>query len=281
MQSADSEGPAWNKFWLSLDNDTESVMSDGTTHQTIPSIRAHGTESPHNHRHVSHSSTMPLDSVLPTDSASHHGNSPPGSHLSPTAQTHTQDIPFPFKFKTPNGRVHRLHISPGEGLGALVNVVTAKLGAEVEGVGGEATFGEDGRLERLGFALSYLDDEGDVVSITSDQDLIEAVQLARRGGRDKVDLFVHDPEKPAIPATADPKPAIPTADAPVRSFTYADDSEDEPPVLRRKKTQHATPIMAAEQQYIPGVPNELLLPGAIVTLAVAIVAVFAMTRSSH
>ncbi|KAF8458281.1 hypothetical protein BDZ91DRAFT_501146 [Kalaharituber pfeilii] len=280
MQSADSEGPAWNKFWLSLDNDTESVMSDGTSQHHVPSVRAHGAESPQTHRHVSHSSTMPLDSVLPTDSASHHGNSPQGSHISPPGQTQTQDIPFPFKFKTPNARVHRLQMPPSDGLATLIMAVTEKLGTEIDTVGGEAVFSEDGKLERMGFALSYLDDEGDVVSITSDRDLIEAVQLARRGGRDKVDLFVHDPEKPALPATVDSKPVVGHPDTPVRTSSRLDDSEEDIPAPRRKRL-HPQPVMMPEQQYIPGLPNDLLLPGALVTLAVAIVAVFAMTRSSH
>ena len=281
MSSADSEGPAWNKFWLSLDNDTESVMSDGTSHQHIPIIRTHGTDSPHAHRHVSHSSTAPLDNVLPTDSASHHGNSPPESHVSPPPQTQSQDIPFPFKFKSPHGRVHRLQMPPSDGLDALVHAVVDKLGSEVDLVGGQAVYGEDGKLERLGFALSYMDDEGDVVSITSDNDLIEAVQLARRIGRDKVDLFVHDPEKPAIPATVEPRPVTHVPDTPVRAHSRTDDTEDEKSVPRKRKPQQPTSVVVAEQQHIPGIPNELLLPGALVTLAVAIVAVFAMTRSSH
>jgi len=277
MSSADSEGPAWNKFWLSLDNDTESVMSDGTSHH-LPSIRARGNESPHAHRHVSHSSSVPMDSVLPTDSASHHGNSPQGSHVSPPTQTQSQDIPFPFKFKSPNGRVHRLQMPPSDGLDSLVHAVTEKLGVEIDLVGGHAVYDEDSRLERMGFALSYLDDEGDVVSITSDNDLLEAVQLARRIGRDKVDLFVHDPEKPAIPATVDPRPV---PDALARAHSH-DDTEDEIPVSRKRKVHHpTTPVTVAQQQHIPGIPNDLLLPGALVTLAVAIVAVFAMTRSSH
>jgi hypothetical protein len=36
----------------------------------------------------------------------------------------------------------------------------------------------------------------------------------------------------------------------------------------------------AEEQVIQGVPNELLLPGAIVTLAVVIIGVFALTRAT-
>lgn len=256
-------------------------MSDGTSHQHIPIIRTHGTDSPHAHRHVSHSSTAPLDNVLPTDSASHHGNSPPESHVSPPPQTQSQDIPFPFKFKSPHGRVHRLQMPPSDGLDALVHAVVDKLGSEVDLVGGQAVYGEDGKLERLGFALSYMDDEGDVVSITSDNDLIEAVQLARRIGRDKVDLFVHDPEKPAIPATVEPRPVTHVPDTPVRAHSRTDDTEDEKSVPRKRKPQQPTSVVVAEQQHIPGIPNELLLPGALVTLAVAIVAVFAMTRSSH
>jgi hypothetical protein len=40
-------------------------------------------------------------------------------------------------------------------------------------------------------------------------------------------------------------------------------------------------MIQQEQQILAGVPNELLLPGAIVTLAVVIIGVFAITRSSN
>ena len=39
--------------------------------------------------------------------------------------------------------------------------------------------------------------------------------------------------------------------------------------------------MQPQEQFIAGVPNELLLPGAIVTLAVVIVGVFALTRTAQ
>src|SRR3954463_13561569 len=79
MSSGDSEGPAWNKFWLSLDNETESVMSG---------------EGSHHHAGGHGSSIAPIrpvmspdisrerigDSVAPGDSASHVGvDSPRGS----------------------------------------------------------------------------------------------------------------------------------------------------------------------------------------------------------
>ena len=54
-----------------------------------------------------------------------------------------------------------------------------------------------------------------------------------------------------------------------------DDSEDDAATIRRRKraSTHMEP-----EQVIAGVPNELLLPGAIVTLAVVIVGVFALGR---
>jgi hypothetical protein len=53
-------------------------------------------------------------------------------------------------------------------------------------------------------------------------------------------------------------------------------SEEEVPIRRTKR---AAPAPVPEQ-VITGVPNELLLPGAIVTLAVVIVGVFALTRAT-
>jgi CBS domain-containing protein len=282
MSTGDSEGPAWNKFWLSLDNETESVMSgDGSHH--------------HSHAHGGRSLMSPdlsrghekiVDaSVAPGDSASHTGaESPSHSVVTGPAETPAEEIPFPFKFKAPSGRVHRLQVIAAHGMGELIEAVIAKLGSEVEAVGGAATF-EDGKLGASGFALSYLDDDGDTVSITTDHDLLEAVIIARQGRRDKVDLFVHDPEKPPISATLDPHPVIAPQPTPPpstirgRKKVVSDDeeSEEEVPVRRTKK---AAPAPAPEQ-VIAGVPNELLLPGAIVTLAVVIIGVFTLTRASN
>ncbi|KAL5323598.1 hypothetical protein ACEPPN_008137 [Leptodophora sp. 'Broadleaf-Isolate-01'] len=279
MSTGDSEGPAWNKFWLSLENETESIMSgEGSQHQS------------HQHTHGARSLMSPdmsrgheriVDaSVAPGDSASHTGaESPPHSIVTP-AETHPEDIPFSFKFKAPSGRVHRLQVIAANGLAELIDAVVSKLGSEVEAVGGVATF-ENGKLGASGFALSYLDDDGDTVSITTDHDLLEAILIARQGHRDKVDLFVHDPEKAPVSAALDPHPVIPNEPTPPQStirerrkvISDEEESEDEQPVRRRKNAPQPM-----QEQVIAGVPNELLLPGAIVTLAVVIVGVFTLTR---
>jgi hypothetical protein len=223
-------------------------------------------------------------SVAPGDSASHTGaESPPHSVVTGPAETPAEEVPFPFKFKAPSGRVHRLQVIAAHGMGELIAAVIAKLGSEVEAVGGAATF-EEGKLGSSGFALSYLDDDGDTVSITTDHDLLEAIIIARQGHRDKVDLFVHDPEKPPISATLDPHPVIASQPTPPpssirerkRIVSDEEESEEELPVRRTKR---AAPAPVPEQ-VIAGVPNELLLPGAIVTLAVVIVGVFALTRAT-
>lgn len=198
MSTQDDEGPAWNKFWLSMDHESDSMVSGS---QPAP--------------HTPHRSVMSPDmarsqydnSVLPNESASHHGGEG-HSEVASHHPHHAENSPFPFKFKAPSGRVHRVNVLASAGVAELVSQVTAKLGSELDAVGGEAVV-EEGRLSHTGYALSYMDNEGDTVSITTDQDLVDAIDLAHRAHRDKVDLFVHDPAQPPTPAPLDPQPAKP------------------------------------------------------------------------
>ncbi|OJD26523.1 hypothetical protein ACJ73_02091 [Blastomyces percursus] len=272
MSTNESEGPAWNKFWLSMDNESDSMVS--------------GSHQPH----TSHRSAMSPDmsrshgdrenSVLPNESASHHGDEAVSDILG-TRSVHNEDTPFPFKFKAPSGRVHRLHATPSAGVADLVSQVSLKLGAEVESVGGEAVV-EDGKMSHTGYALSYLDSEGDTVSITTDQDLLDAITMARRASQDKVDLFVHDPEKQPIitppPAPEIQPPVAKSATPPGSVLRSTTGEDDEQSIAKSENPQTLVRPPTAEQQLINGVPNELILPGAIVTLAVAIVGVFILSR---
>jgi hypothetical protein len=301
MNTTDSEGPAWNKFWLSLDHETESMVSgDGSHHHTHPGPRS--LMSPDHTR----SERLPTDSVAPGDSASHAGvESPHHSAVGLSPELPPSEIPFPFKFKAPSGRVHRLQVVAAHGMAEFVAAVTAKLGTEVDAIGGAATVGEDGKLSDGGYALSYLDDEGDSVSITTDQDLLEAIVIARHGHREKVDLFVHDPREPPVAPPA-PTPVVAAAPEPVvlptppassvvrerRKREGADEdadqdededaSEDESAHGRRSRHHHARTrtLQQEQEQVIAGVPNELLLPGAIAMLAVVIIGVFTISRVS-
>ncbi|KAK5697803.1 hypothetical protein LTR17_023805 [Elasticomyces elasticus] len=285
MSTGDSEGPAWNKFWMSMDQgDTESMMSgEGGSHIPHSSDPRSAMMSPE----LSHRPGMDrLDSVLPTDSASHNGM----DNDEQSALGGAEDVPFTFKFKAPGGRVHRLQIVAAAGLAELVSAVSEKLGGEVDSIGGVPAF-DDGRLSHTGFALSYLDNEGDTVSLTTDADLIEAISIARHAQKDKVDLFVHDPEKPAMAVTLDPQPALARPATPPASQTRPrkryDGAEEEEGdedlsshITERRKDRKAASQPKQQEQVLSGVPNEMLIPGALVVLGAVIVITFAIGRAS-
>lgn len=281
MQTGDGEGPAWNKFWMSLDNDgTESMMSGEGGSRAPPTPDARSLMSPNLDRPHIHDRG---DSVLPNDSASHNGaDTPDHSAVAGATSPRIESTPFPFKFKAPSGRMHRLQVTADHGISELIAQVGQKLGAEVETIGGmpEVT---DGAMGKSGFALSYLDNEGDTVSITTDHDLFEAIELAHKSHTEKVDLFVHDPEQPPMSATVEPQPGLVKPPTPPESVLRerkqrAEESEEEE--IEREKRRRARAQPATPEQLIAGVPNELILPGAIVTLAVVIVGVFALSRTS-
>lgn len=282
MSTGDSEGPAWNKFWMSLDHETESMMSGEGSTRAPHTADGRSLMSP-DHGEQSRPGMDRLDSVAPGDSASHHGNESPEQSAAGAVAIPVEEVPFPFKFKAPSGRMHRLQVVASAGMADLISVVAEKLGNESESIGGVPTF-EDGKIGHAGFAMSYLDNEGDTVSITTDHDLLEAITLAQKSHRDKVDLFVHDPEQPPLAATVAPQPSLAKPPTPPESVirerkVYSDDEQEEEQMERRRERKNN--VKPQEQpQVIAGVPNELLLPGAIVTLAVVIVGVFAVTRSS-
>ena len=225
--------------------------------------------------------------MLPHESASHRGDESPEEAPERLPMT-PDDAPFPFKFKAPSGRVHRLQVSPAAGMTELIASVTSKLGSEIDVVGGAASFDDNGKTSTTSYALSYLDNEGDTVSITTNQDLLDAILMAKRGQRDKVDLFVHDPDKPPMTATVDPRPALakpmtpPESEIRSRRAQAADDGDDEEetPVKREPRHNRITTQERQSDQVIAGVPNDLLLPGAVVVLAVVIAGVFAFSRAS-
>jgi hypothetical protein len=278
MGAGESEGPAWNKFWLSMDNDSESMMSgEGSHRPTTPGHRSAMEVDP------GKPGVERGDSVMPHESASHRGDDSHSDVLAAPLEV-PEDTPFPFKFKAPSGRVHRLQVVASDGMAELIANVTAKLGGEVDALGGEAIV-EDGKLGKSGYALSYMDNEGDTVSITTDQDLVDAIALARKGHRDKVDLFVHNPSQPPISATLDPRPNLAKPPTPPESFVkevHVDiqESEEEAPAKRSRDRKQAL-APSKEEQLVTGIPNDLLLPGAIAALAVVIVAVFAFSRTSN
>jgi len=251
----------WNRFWNTLDHETESIHSnDG-----ISGVHSHRAETPHSPdpRVLSPETPgynrMATDSVFPNDSASYsaaHDRYDDGASDLVIPQSQAPDASFVFKFKTPNGRVHRLRFDPSISLEEFRTIVGDKMTSEEKAVVGGAV------AEDAGFAISFIDDEGDIVSILSIADLQESVEIAKRSGKDKVDLYIHHPNNPPIvepPSTAS--------------------KTEVPPESVEKVVEKASKGGEKAKEVIAGVPNELLLPGAVVVLAAVIVGVFIATRA--
>ena len=212
------EGPAWNKFWTGLQEDSDSMHSDSFTGST-PDITP------------SEFQAFNID-IKPSDSVSHVDVKPSNSKFLKTAESL-----FTFKFQSPaiEGRVHRISLNPSDGVEKLRQLVDSKLvPKDFEKLKtGDCTQDET-------YAISYVDDEGDIVSITSDHDLVECVQITRKLGFDKADLYLHNPHEPA-------------------------------PIERIRTTKKS-------KELIPGIANEILIPGAIAVLASAAVIGFVMRK---
>jgi CBS domain-containing protein len=220
------EGPAWNKFWTSLDNDTESLHSDShaESNSHIPDI----SQSEINQFSITHDNLVPGDSVSVTNE--NHSV----SHLQ--QQQDIKEFPFAFKFKSPSGRVHRISVKPVDGIALLRDTIVAKLNkSELE------------QLHHDQFAISYIDDEGDIVAITSDQDLVDCALISRNSKLDKADIFIHHPE----------------------------DTIDLDEYHSRKQSKN-TP--QATGQIVPGLANEVLFGGVLLALGSALAVAFALGR---
>lgn len=220
-----NEGPAWNKFWTSLDNDdTDSVhsnsMADSAPEVTPSEFNSFNIDQP----------------IKPSDSISFVGDSPVKSRSTSKLGVSVETA-FIFKFKSPaiEGRVHRISIKPLEGHEKLRELIDSKLHSkdyEVLRVNKE----EGGR-----YAISYVDDEGDVISITTDDDLVDCVKINQSLKNDKADLYLHNANE----------------HAPINDIKQ----------IKRKKNE-----------VISGISNDVLIPGGLLLLASSIIVGFTLSR---
>ncbi|KAF3990933.1 hypothetical protein FT663_00869 [Candidozyma haemuli var. vulneris] len=215
-----SEGPAWNKFWTSLDNnDSESIHSDSAV--SAPDVTPSEFQS-------FNIDVNPSDSISAVEETS-------SKQMSKTASVAAREGLFVFKFRSPalQSRVHRVTVRPEQSLQELKDVIDSKIHKKDL----EAMNLADGE----NYAISYVDDEGDIVSITSDHDLRDCVEVHEKFNITKADIYLHHPHDEAPVGKVKPLKAVSTGDL------------------------------------IPGVSNQTLIPG-VLAAATAIAAVFYVTK---
>lgn len=215
-----NEGPAWNKFWTSLDNESDSGRSDSS-----PAVLSDRPQTP-----VRLSSRQSIDfpqDINPSDSV---------SHVDTPTKVDSRlliEEPFVFKFRCPSieNSVYRVTVKPSEGIVKLREAINEKLHPkdfEILQV----------RPDEL-YCISYMDDEGDFITITSDDDLIDCFKVNKKLSNEKADLFLYNPH-------------------------------DGPPVKRK--------IAKPAEADVLGIPLEILIPGMLVVLGSVAIFGFSMTR---
>lgn len=285
-------GPMWGRFFDSIGHeDTESLFSGSHAardHRSFSSVNdLHLQQSPHSEVHPNDSaSVVDDDPVSVLDGYPRHKglNIPSG-----TAPIPVDDGTYVFKFRTPSGRTHRFQARHDD-VEHLREIVSGKLATDPFFTEFQPKNEDSPKPDPTDFHLSYTDADGDTVLITSDDDITDAVKIARTAGTDRVVLFVQG-GKGWVEAGADKseaKAAAVTAAA-QKEVKEVEKAEEiivvtPPPVEAPIETppvqthRARAPPAAAEEVF--GIPKDLLLPASIGALAVVIIGIFTISRLS-
>ena len=278
LASDNEGGPMWGRFFDSIGHDdTESMMS-GSHHpdiRSLPSIgdHSHLQQSPHSEVHPNDSASVVDDdtgSVL--DGYARKGVSVPGG----AEPLPVDDGTYVFKFRTPSGRTHRFQ-SRHDDVEHIRDIVAGKLATDPFFTEFKPSEGAI-RPDHNDFLLSYTDADGDTVVITSDNDVTDAVKIARTAGTDRVVLYVQG-GKGWAEASAD-KSEAKSVETPQPEIKEVENAV--PVAVPEIPTPTPQPQTSHQHQHEPeeifGIPKDLLLPASIGVLAAVIVGVFAVSR---
>ncbi|KIM23963.1 hypothetical protein M408DRAFT_319150 [Serendipita vermifera MAFF 305830] len=127
----------------------------------------------------------------------------------------------------------------------------------------------------LDYNLLYKDNDGDIVVMTSDGDVSDAVAVARAAGSDRVVLTIQGGKGWALD---DPKAQKAVEEAARKLKEDADKAEAAAAEPKTKNVRFDAAAGAGDDFY--GVPRDLILPASLGALAVVIIAVFTIHRLS-
>ncbi|CAO3680786.1 unnamed protein product [Rhizopus stolonifer] len=172
------DGPMWNHFWDSFGTTTDPMDNEShfseNSHQPPPHLSPQPS-----------ASFKSYSDILPSESASMVNNNTNELASSLTTALPISEDTFAFKFTLSEKKTHRVISKPT--YKELIENVRLKL--------------PSGESESDWLALSYLDDEEDQVLMTSDADVLDAVQQAIKTGQSNVKLFVQDNRVNDIPSS--------------------------------------------------------------------------------
>jgi len=265
-------GPMWGRFFDSIGGgETESMISGQPTDMLSSK---HGSM-----RGIPQLPQSPRSDLHPNDSASvvmeddgsvldgYMTKGAPGSQAAFPSLLNVDDGTYVFKFRTPSGRTHRFQ-SRHDNHEHLREIVSTKLAIDPF----FTTFAPRDESQPLpdpgDYQLAYTDADGDVVLITSDGDVSDAVKMARSNGQERVVLFIQG-GKGWEDATAEKLEA--------KSAEAATAAQIDTKAI--EQTEIPLPSLPpAPTEDVFGIPRDMLLPASIGVLAVSIMVVFTISR---
>ncbi|KAI0082253.1 CBS-domain-containing protein [Panus rudis PR-1116 ss-1] len=283
-------GPMWGRFFESIGgtDENDSVVSGSHVPTDLQSRH-------HLNRSVSHLVSSPYSEVHPNDSASvvdddhisaleSYANKAEGGVApaivggAPSVAPQADDGTYVFKFRTPSGRTHRFQ-ARHDNVENLRDIVSGKLATDPFFTEYQVKDPSELPPDPIDFQLSYTDADGDIVLITSDSDVTDAVRNARTSGQDRVVLFIQGGKGwSSIDEKANAKAAEVAAKA-QEEIKEVEKAEATLP----DKVQFAppAPVHVPEEEKVMGIPKDLLLPASIGALAAVILGVFTISRLSR
>lgn len=305
----ESGGPVWNRFFASfgqagsVDEDTTSIVSGSqigasevrpiTPSNRLKSAHPHaGLDTPGSELAPNDSASVILDdneSALAARSAiqslassqNYGGTVPPGY----------DDGTYLFKFIAPSGSAHRFQ-ARYDSFEFVREIISGKIESDpfiVEHNPNSSAFQPDPH----DFQLAYLDDDNDLVLITTDQDIVESVNLAKKQRKDRVVLHLRGGKTWGDSESLKKKKST----TKLKAVTEAEEIEQEEneeresnlttgsknqPSNRKLRSGNSTRRNPDESSLSGiGIPKDMVLPAAIGFLGVVILGVFLASRPSH
>jgi hypothetical protein len=260
----------WGRFFDSIGaGETESMVSGqptdmlGDKHGTVRSI-PQLPQSPRSDLHPNDSASVVMDddgSVL--DGYLTKGG--PGSQAAFPSLVTIDDGTYVFKFRTPSGRTHRFQ-SRHDNYEHMRDIVSTKLAIDPFFTTWDKP---QPSPDPSDYQLAYTDADGDVVLITSDGDVSDAVKMARSKKQERVVLFIQG-GRGWEDSTAE------KAEAKAAEVTLAAQNETE--AIEKTEISPPPSLPPPPTDDLFGVPRDMILPASIGALAVSIVIVFTITR---
>lgn len=283
-------GPMWSKFFDTLN----TAGGDDESHSAI-SGAIPDTPSKVGHQRALSNATSPMSEVMPGDSASvvNEVNNDAISDLGTKGATSSlapalpvDDGTYVFKFKTPSGRVHRFQ-ARHDSYDLLRDIIHGKLQSDPFFDAPEDA--SRPQADSSVFTIAYTDDEGDLVQITADGDVLDAVNTARGQKTDRVTLLINGGKnweeaarsaggEDAVEKLKDAE-TVPAE----KGESHLLDPEADPAhgAAYGAKGVHAHKNPQPDDLIAGVLPKDLALPAAIGFLGVVILGVFIASRKSN